>query len=42
MSRIEDRLKELNITLPNPPAPVASYVPFVIVGTRAHLGAGQR
>ncbi len=29
MSKIEARLKELNIELPNPPLPVASYVPFV-------------
>lgn len=40
MSRIEDRLKELNITLPTPPAPVASYVPFVIVGGLVHI-SGQ-
>jgi enamine deaminase RidA (YjgF/YER057c/UK114 family) len=29
---VEARLKELNITLPNPPAPVASYVPYVVSG----------
>ncbi len=40
MSRIEARLAELNITLPTPPAPVASYVPFVIVGGLAHI-SGQ-
>jgi enamine deaminase RidA (YjgF/YER057c/UK114 family) len=33
MSRIETRLKELNIVLPTPPAPVASYVPFTIAPT---------
>jgi enamine deaminase RidA (YjgF/YER057c/UK114 family) len=40
MSRIETRLAELNITLPTPPAPVASYVPFVIVGGLVHI-SGQ-
>lgn len=40
MSRIEARLKELNITLPTPPAPVASYVPFVVVGGLVHI-SGQ-
>ncbi len=29
---IEARLKELGITLPEPPQPVASYVPFTISG----------
>jgi enamine deaminase RidA (YjgF/YER057c/UK114 family) len=32
MSNIDARLAELGITLPNPPAPVASYVPFVQSG----------
>jgi enamine deaminase RidA (YjgF/YER057c/UK114 family) len=32
--RIESRLKELGITLPAPPAPVASYVPYVQSGNR--------
>ncbi len=32
MSKIEARLQELAIALPTPPAPVASYVPYVIVG----------
>ncbi|MEQ1619665.1 MAG: RidA family protein [Terricaulis sp.] len=32
MGRIESRLQELSITLPTPPAPVASYVPYVVVG----------
>lgn len=40
MSRIEARLAELNITLPTPPAPVASYVPFVAVGGLVHI-SGQ-
>ena len=30
--RIESRLAELNIKLPQPPAPVASYVPYVVSG----------
>ena len=30
--KIEARLKELGISLPTPPAPVASYVPFVVSG----------
>ncbi len=30
--RVEARLKELGITLPTPPAPVASYVPTVVSG----------
>ena len=30
--RIDARLKELGIVLPTPPAPVASYVPYVISG----------
>ncbi len=32
MGRVEAKLQELGVTLPTPPAPVASYVPFVIVG----------
>ena len=28
--RIEKRLKDIGITLPNAPAPVANYVPFVV------------
>ncbi len=32
MSAIEDRLKELGITLPRPPKPVANYLPGVKVG----------
>ena len=38
--RIEDRLKELNIVLPSPPAPVASYVPFVVSGNLVYI-SGQ-
>jgi enamine deaminase RidA (YjgF/YER057c/UK114 family) len=40
MARIEARLQELGIALPTPPAPVASYVPFVIVGNVVHV-SGQ-
>lgn len=32
MSEIDDRLKQLGITLPTPAAPVANYVPFVVTG----------
>src|SRR5437870_2878487 len=32
MSKIEQRLAELGIPLPVPPAPVASYVPFTVSG----------
>ena len=32
MSVIEARLKELGVTLPNPPLPVASYVPCTLAG----------
>jgi enamine deaminase RidA (YjgF/YER057c/UK114 family) len=40
MAAVEVRLQELGITLPTPPAPVASYVPFVIVGNVVHV-SGQ-
>jgi len=40
MSRIAARLAELGIQLPTPPAPVASYVPFVEVGGLVHI-SGQ-
>ena len=38
--RIESRLKELNIALPTPPAPVASYVPYVVSGKQVFI-SGQ-
>jgi enamine deaminase RidA (YjgF/YER057c/UK114 family) len=40
MSKIEARLSELGITLPNPPAPVASYVPYVQSGNLVYI-SGQ-
>jgi enamine deaminase RidA (YjgF/YER057c/UK114 family) len=40
MSATEARLAELGITLPTPPAPVASYVPFVRSGALVHV-SGQ-
>ncbi len=40
MSRIEAKLHELGITLPTPPAPVASYVPYQVVGNLVHV-SGQ-
>jgi enamine deaminase RidA (YjgF/YER057c/UK114 family) len=36
----EDRLKELGIALPAPPAPVASYVPFTVSGGLVYI-SGQ-
>jgi enamine deaminase RidA (YjgF/YER057c/UK114 family) len=38
--KIESRLKDLGITLPTPPAPVASYVPYVISGNLVFI-SGQ-
>lgn len=38
--RVETRLKELGITLPTPPAPVASYVPTVTAGNLVFI-SGQ-
>jgi enamine deaminase RidA (YjgF/YER057c/UK114 family) len=40
MSKIDTRLSELGITLPNPPAPVASYVPYVQSGNLVFI-SGQ-
>lgn len=40
MSKIDARLGELGITLPNPPAPVASYVPYVKAGNLVFI-SGQ-
>jgi len=37
---IDERLEALNITLPNPPKPVGSYVPVVITGKIAFV-SGQ-
>ena len=37
---VEARLKELNLVLPTPPAPVASYVPFVASGKQVFI-SGQ-
>ena len=39
-SKIDGRLKELNITLPTPPVPVASYVPYVLSGNLVFI-SGQ-
>ena len=38
--RIEARLTELGIALPTPPAPVASYVPYVVSGNLVFI-SGQ-
>ncbi|MBI1251045.1 MAG: RidA family protein [Alphaproteobacteria bacterium] len=40
MGRIDDRLAQLGVTLPTPPAPVAAYVPFVQAGKLVHI-SGQ-
>ena len=40
MSEIESRLAALGLTLPQPAAPVAAYVPVVITGGLAHV-SGQ-
>ena len=40
MLNIEDRLKAAGITLPEPVAPVANYVPFVLTGVLVHI-SGQ-
>ena len=40
MSEIEKRLAELGITLPEPVAPVANYVPFVQSGSQVFI-SGQ-
>jgi len=38
--KIDARLQELNIILPAPPAPVASYVPYVVTGNMVFI-SGQ-
>lgn len=38
--KIDARLEELGIALPSPPAPVASYVPYVISGKQVFI-SGQ-
>ncbi|MFO1012607.1 MAG: RidA family protein [Caulobacteraceae bacterium] len=40
MSSIDQRLAELGLTLPEPRAPVANYVPFVRAGSLVHI-SGQ-
>ncbi len=40
MGRVDARLQELGITLPTPPAPVASYVPYVVSGKLVYV-SGQ-
>lgn len=40
MSKVEERLAALGITLPEPVAPVANYVPYVRVGDLVHI-SGQ-
>ncbi|MGI1664114.1 RidA family protein [Palleronia sp. KMU-117] len=38
--RIETRLKDLGLVLPDAPAPAANYVPFVVAGDIVHV-SGQ-
>lgn len=40
MSKVEDRLAALGLSLPQPAAPVANYVPFVRSGALLHI-SGQ-
>ncbi len=40
MSSIDQRLAELGVTLPDAPAPVANYVPFVVAGDIVYV-SGQ-
>lgn len=40
MSKVEERLAAVGITLPQPVAPVANYVPFVRAGNLVHI-SGQ-
>ena len=40
MSAIDDRLKALGIVLPEPVAPVANYVPYVLTGNQLYI-SGQ-
>ena len=40
MSTVDDRLSELGITLPEPAAPVANYLPYVITGNLVFI-SGQ-
>ena len=35
--RIDARLQELGITLPSPPSPVATYVPWVVTGKLVYI-----
>jgi enamine deaminase RidA (YjgF/YER057c/UK114 family) len=40
MPQIEDRLAQLGLVLPQPVAPIATYVPFVRTGNTVHI-SGQ-
>lgn len=38
--KVQNRLKELGVTLPTPAAPAANYVPFVLSGSQLYI-SGQ-
>lgn len=40
MSRVDDRLAQLGVSIPQPSTPAANYVPWVRTGTLVHI-AGQ-
>ncbi len=40
MSKVEQRLADLGLTLPTPVAPIANYVPFCLTGSMLHI-SGQ-
>ncbi len=40
MSKVEERLADLGLTLPTPVAPIANYVPFIKSGSMVHI-SGQ-
>ncbi|WP_424811268.1 RidA family protein [Roseococcus sp. YIM B11640] len=40
MSKIADRLAQLGLTLPDPTAPIANYVPFTVIGKTVYV-SGQ-
>jgi hypothetical protein len=41
MSRVDERIAELGLSLPEPTAPLASYVPVAVAGSLAFV-SGRR